>query len=302
MNVQALQRLNERFARAGAISFKERSGGLVVELVAGQARAVVALQGAQVLSYVPAEQQDVLWLSPAAQLGTGKAVRGGVPICWPWFGPHPCEPSRPAHGFVRTLLWDVRDVHTDGESCAVRLAPDARLIAAEGVPAMVELEVLLSDNLKLTLVTTNLGQEPLRLTQALHTYLAVGDIAQTAVRGLENRPFIDKLAGGARGVDGGPIHIDGEIDRIYQETPGTVVVEDGQRARSIVLNKTGSHSTVVWNPWAAKAERLGDMGPDGYRRMVCVETANAGDDVATIAPGGTHALSVTITSRRQLPK
>ena len=291
--------LNEHFGRDGAVRFGNRFGGEVAMLRSDSGTAVVALQGAQVLSWVPHGGQDVLWLSPVAVLGTGKAVRGGIPICWPWFGPASgpaggpaSEPAKPAHGFVRAAPWEVVETSAGGGHAKIRLSLDATGIDPALWPhqAMCELEIVLDNALTVSLLTKNVGVAPFDLTQALHTYLAVGDVTQISLEGLDGCAFIDQLAPGPLKVQHGAIQIAGEVDRIYQASPQTVRVLDRGNARIIDVAKTGSHTTVVWNPWVEKSARLGDMGVDGYRRMICVEAANAGQDVVTLAPGARHQL------------
>ena len=297
----AADKLNARFAAGDAVRFTERLGGCVAHLRAADHTAVVALQGAQVLSFVPGGLGEVLWLSPLARLGAGKAVRGGIPVCWPWFGPHPHEASKPAHGFVRARNWSVTEVAGDGDEARIALAFvdfDARLEALWPHKAALRIEITLGETLRVALSTLNTGVAPFSLTQALHTYLRVGDIAEVRVEGLEGSPYIDQLQAGRVGRSPWPIVIGAEVDRIYQDSADKVRVRDEADRRVIDITKTGSHSTVVWNPWIEKSARLGDMGEDGYRRMVCVETANADRDVVTLEPGARHTLSLAIRAHR----
>jgi glucose-6-phosphate 1-epimerase len=301
--VTDLAALEARWGRApgfgtGGVRFEQRYGGPVAVLEAAGSVAIVALQGAQVLSWQsPQSKEDVLWLSPVAKLGTGKAVRGGVPVCWPWFGPHPADAKKPAHGFVRAAHWRVAGSAASARRATLVLSFDAAMIDPTLWPsrASAELEITLAEALTISLSTTNLGDEPLALTQALHTYLAVGDIADISVSGFEDRTYIDQLDNHARRVQAGEISFQGEVDRIYQGAPGAVIVTDRNLGREIQVAKLGSQSTVVWNPWIEKAERLGDMGPEGYRRMLCIEAANAGDDVVTLAPNARHRLVTEIS-------
>lgn len=285
-------RLNAGYAVKGAIDFAERWGGPVAVLNSAGSSAVVALQGAQVLSFVPKGAREVLWLAPSARLGTGKSVRGGIPVCWPWFADH-ADPGKPAHGFVRAALWRVLGARSRDDAGHIKLGFDATGIDPALWPfrADVTLDVeLAAASLKVTLTTISRGGTAIDLTEALHTYFAIGDISDISISGLENRAYIDQLDLVAKPVQAGSITFDAETDRIYYGTADTVVIGDSRLQRAIHIGKSGSDSTVVWNPWIEKSERLGDMGHQGYRRMVCVETCNAGPDVVTLAPGARHSL------------
>ncbi|NOT72363.1 MAG: D-hexose-6-phosphate mutarotase, partial [Hyphomicrobium sp.] len=260
--------------------------------------AVVALQGAQVLSWCAhGDAQDRLWLSPQAKLGTGKAVRGGIPVCWPWFGPHPTDTTKPAHGFVRSAPWTVAGSAASPARARLVLTFDTKDIAPElwAPRARAELEITVGETLSLALSTDNLSSAPFTLTQALHTYLAVGDIADVSVTGLEAARYVDQLDHGAVKHQSGAITIDCEVDRIYQACVNDVVVSDRNFGREIRVSKSGSQSTVIWNPWTLKAARLGDIGDTGHTRMLCVETANAGEDVVTLAPRARHRMETEIS-------
>lgn len=286
---------------AGAIAFHDSElGGPVAHLSSAHGTALVALQGAQVLSYVPRGGTEVLWLSPMARLGTAKAVRGGIPVCWPWFGPHPTDPRQPAHGLVRSSCWRVVETAVHGHAVRVRFVSTLETATA-GFPAglSAQLDVTLGEELALDLVTINDGDEAIELTQALHTYLKVGDIGSVTVAGLHGRPYVDQLEPpgqrrGARKLQTGLVVFEGEVDRIYATGDPIATVLDPLLGRRIVVDTDGSASTVVWNPWIEKAARLGDVGPDGYRAFVCIETANAGADVRTIQPGAAHRLTAMI--------
>jgi len=275
-------------------------GGIVAELAGpGGARATVALQGAQVLSYVPAGGREVLWLSPVGRLGTGKALRGGIPVCWPWFGPHPTGPGLPAHGLVRAASWHVSgSLAGSGGAASVALAWRAPGGVPEGLARRelsARIEVTLADALEVALVTRNDGPRPVAITQALHTYLAVGDIGRVDVGGLDGRDYVDQIDANAMKRQSGTIGFAGEVDRIYTATTDSVTVDDPVLGRRLVVDKSGSLATVVWNPWIDKGRRLGDTGgDDGYRRFVCVETANAGPHRVSVAPGGEARLVARI--------
>lgn len=290
------QELDDRFAIPGVLSVRHSErGGPVVVIEGPGSRCQVALLGAQVLSFVPASGEDLLWLSPLARLDTGKPVRGGIPICWPWFGPHPADSALPAHGLVRTKPWTLSHT-TVGEDGAVTIAlgPEGDLPRPWG-ELQVGVEIVAGAALKVSLVTRNNGEEASVVSQALHAYFKVGDIARAQIDGLGDREYIDQVGGNGLKRQLGLVTIASETDRVFIDTSDPVTVIDPTFARRIRINKSGSDSTVVWNPWIGKAARLGDVGAEGYRNFVCVEPANAGPNRIVIPPGGTHVLSALMS-------
>ncbi|MGF1644422.1 MAG: D-hexose-6-phosphate mutarotase [Thiotrichales bacterium] len=286
--------LNEKFSIPGVAEFTVGAHGAVVANISNAGgSASIARQGAQLLSWAPTGQAPVVWLSPAARFTAGKSLRGGTPVCWPWFGAHSTDASKPAHGFARNLDWRVVEVTALGAATRVVLSfvPEAEQHALWPYAAELKLAITVGSRLRMELSTHNTGTKPLTLTQALHTYFHVGDIGSVAVEGLEGKAFIDRVQGDARRNQQGPITIDSEVDRIYLDAPGEVAIVDRALDRRILIGKQNSNSYVVWNPWAEKGAKFGDMGDDGYRRMLCVETTNAWDDTVTVAPGETITLS-----------
>jgi glucose-6-phosphate 1-epimerase len=160
-------------------------------------------------------------------------------------------------------------------------------------PTRVELKAVVGQNLMIDLTTTNMGSEDITIGEALHTYFRIGDIARMRITGLEGCEYVDKVDGGQRKTQAGAIACSGEVDRVYVNTAATCVIEDDDLKRRIVVEKAGSLSTVVWTPWAEKADKMGDFGPDGWRKMVCVESANALDNVVAVPAGQSHVMSVT---------
>jgi glucose-6-phosphate 1-epimerase len=289
-----LASLNGRFGIDGELVFAVGHHGAEVARVTNTAgTAEIALPGAQVLTWAPAGQPAVVWLSPAAKFAAGKSLRGGAPVCWPWFGPHPDDPAKPGHGFARNVDWEVvaAERTAAGTRLVLGLTPGAAQQTLWPYQATLELAVTAGERLAMELTTRNTGTIPLSITQALHTYFHVGDIASARVEGLDGCEYIDKVEGGARRRQSGPVTIGGEVDRVYLGCPGDVAIVDDALRRCIRITKGGSHSCVVWNPWAEKGAKFGDMGEDGYRHMLCVETTNAGDDVVTIASGKSFTLA-----------
>ncbi len=293
-----IDELSRRFGADGAITFTELAPGFpVLELDNGQARATIALQGAQVMTWTPRGQQPVIWLSRAAKFAPGKSIRGGVPICWPWFGAHATEPSFPAHGFARTVPWEPLDAQTRGGETRLRfrIAPGTVPPAQWPNGAEATIEITVGAALGVSLATRNNGAQPLALSEALHTYLEVGDVRSVAVHGLDGLSYLDKVEGLARKRQVGAVTVSGEVDRIYLDSVADCIIDDPISNRRIRIAKSGSRSTVVWNPWIEKAAKMGDLGEDGYLHMICVESGNAAENAMQIAPGAEHRMSVRYT-------
>lgn len=290
-----LAELQLRFAAADFLSFSEIAPGfIVIDVTTPFSAARIALQGAHVMTWQPKSQKPVIWLSQAAKFAPGKSIRGGVPICWPWFGPHATESGYPGHGFARTIPWLLLEAHRLPDR-RVRLVFEPQLDetcrAQWPHASTVRFTVTLGQELVVSLATTNTGSTSFTLGQALHTYFAVGDVHRIEIAGLEGCRYIDKVDGGKRKKQQGRVTIVGEVDRIYLDTAGCCGIIDPAWKRTILITSTGSRSTVVWNPGKEKAARMGDFGRQGEDRMVCVETANAADDVITLAPGETHRMT-----------
>ncbi len=298
MPTDAIQELNARFAIPDHVSFAADPGGLPVATVHNHhAGATIALRGGNVVAFQPHGAAPVLWVSRQAVYTEGKAIRGGIPLCWPWFGPHPTDPSKPDHGFVRARPWTVTGTAVaDHRATRVSLeltdSADTRALWPHAFA--LELVVVVGPALRVTLVARNTGPDPFVCGGALHSYFSVGDVTTVAIHGLEGRAYVDKVDGGRSKIQQGPITITGETDRVYQETTAACVIDNPALGRGITVDKAGSCSTVVWNPWRDKARRLADFGDDEYPQMICVEVANAPGDTATVPPGGEHRLRTTI--------
>jgi len=291
-----------RFVIPGQLSFRTGAGGLTyADIDNHDGRATICLQGAHVVSFRPKSQQEpVVWVSDAARFAPGKSIRGGAPVCWPWFGAHASEASFPAHGFARTVPWTVtgsRKRNDARSEITLQLADNEQTRAQWPHATRLSLTVIVGDKLEMHLVTTNTGDVPIQIGEALHTYFHISDIGSVKIAGLEGATYHDKVDHFATRKQNGAIGFDGEVDRVYVNTPADCVIEDAGLKRRIRIAKTGSQSTVVWTPWTEKAGKMGDMGRGksgaGWREMVCVESANAMDNVVTVAPGETHMLAVT---------
>jgi glucose-6-phosphate 1-epimerase len=283
--------LNARFGIPGRLRFQDSGPGLpVAEITTPDAAARVALQGGQVLEWQPTGHKPVIWISRAAVYQPGKGVRGGVPVCWPWFGQ---AEGKVAHGFVRARMWEVREAKVDlAETVMLRLGiKDDESTRAQWDHAFdLELVVTVGAALKMELVTRNTGTVPFTITDGLHTYFRVGDVHQIKVHGLDGAEYLDKVRDFARERQTGAVTFSGETDRVYINTTADCLIEDPVLARTIRVAKAGSASTVVWNPWTEKEKAFSDMAAGEYADMVCVETVNASPDEVTVVPGGKHSL------------
>lgn len=276
--------------------------------------ATVVLQGAHLVQFAPAGEDNWLWMSPLARFEEGVAIRGGVPVCWPWFGDPAYNPSPvkalvdtdKAHGFARTALWSLDQLEELEEAVSLTLSLDA--VGSPGVypwqgQAHASLTLNFSpEGLTLALTTRNAGTDPFAITQALHTYLPTEQVSATRIRGLEGAHYLDTLDDWKPRLQEGVVTFDGETDRIYQAAPEMHIHSPDRTWR---LTSSGSASTVVWNPGPEKAARLSDFPDDAWTGMLCVESANAADDYRELQPGASHTLSATLTrgeSRSEKPE
>jgi D-hexose-6-phosphate mutarotase len=298
-----IDELNRRFGIEGRVRFVEGEGGLAKALLTSEHGAgSVFLHGAHVASFQPVGEDPVLWMSPASKFTGGKAIRGGIPVCWPWFGDHPSDGSKPAHGFARTSAFKV-DESRLGDDGRVRLGlllvDDEKSRSLWPHPFELRIIVGVGRDLVVTASVRNTGSIPFTYTCALHTYLDVADVSKVSVLGLEGTSYLDKFDGGKEKSNEGSLRIAGPTDAVFLDTDKKCVVVDPGRARRLTVGKRGSRTTVVWNPWEDKAASMADMGPGTHKGMICVEAANAGDDVVEVAPGATHLLETRIGSERE---
>jgi len=276
------------------LSFAEVNGVVIAKIDSDQAKAEISLQGGQVLSWQPKGAEPVIWMSSEAEPTVGKGMRGGVPVCWPWFGPHASEADFPAHGFARSSEWQMvaSELLESGEvRFLMQLSGDGSSLWWPH-PFELQLEVVVGTRLQLNLTSTNLSDQSVVIGEALHTYFQISDIEQVSVSGLDGVIYHDKVSGEEGVKQQGEIHFGSETDRVYINSQQSCVIDDPGLQRQIVIEKIGSDSTVVWNPWSGKAERMGDLGELGWRKMLCVESANAFDNLVTLAAGESHSLKV----------
>lgn len=289
----------QRFTIPGIVRVEAGEGGLPRFVVSGRDGAAhVYLHGAHVTHFQPTGGEPVLFLSGKSLYAEGKAIRGGVPVIFPWFGAKEGDSAAPAHGFARVLDWEPTDVRQESDGRVIltlELGSSDRTRKAWPFDFRLRYTIAVGRSLELALEVQNLSGGEFRFEEALHTYLAVSDVRQVDVEGLGGKTYIDKMDSGRRKVQPpGAIRIEGETDRVYLNTTDGVVVTDPGFKRDVIVTKQGSAATVLWNPWIAKAKSMSDFGDDEWPHMLCVETANVSDNAVTLAPGATHRMSATI--------
>ncbi|MCK4981639.1 MAG: D-hexose-6-phosphate mutarotase [Victivallaceae bacterium] len=296
-----VQELNQEFGNPGIRFYTDSHGLACAELNNPMGKAEIALHGAHLMSFIPKGQKAVLWMSEKSYFEQGKPIRGGIPICWPWFGGHPENPDMPSHGFARIFTWEPIAGGNCGDGATfLELALTPGLITDEfkSNDFLVKLRVEVNDKLSVALIIDNTGKKDLSYSAALHSYFNISDISNIKISGLDGKTFIDTLDNTTH-VQLGDISFTAETDSVYLDTEDTCIIDDPGFKRKIKVRKTGSRSTVVWNPWDAKAQRMPDFGDNEFHKMVCVETTNAESDARTLAPNECHTLQVIIESETE---
>lgn len=284
--------MDQRLA-AGVTRIQDPGGRDAVQLEAFDNRVVVALLGAQVLSW-RSPAGSVLWTASKSEYQPGKPVRGGVPLVFPWFGDHPSDPKLPAHGFARNQTWQL--VHAnEGPEVVLETTDDATTRLMWPHAFRLRLSVGLSTHLRLMLMIENIGDMPFSCEEALHTYFAVGDVETATVHGLEGVPFTEQaVEPEAKWNAKKPLSFRAETDRVFQGVPDRIELRAPTLSRTVTLATRDARSAIVWNPWPAKTAKLSQMAADDWKGFCCIETANVREHAVHLAPGAVHRLSLTI--------
>lgn len=302
---QTLDVLTAQFGRAGRLAFHASPSGLIAaEITTELCQGQVYLQGAHVTAYQPAGLASLLWRSSASSFQPGRAIRGGIPVCWPWFGNHPTDPAKPAHGFARTALWQLLavDHQAGGEiSLTLRLDDNPQTRALWPFSFALRLTVTFGSSLRLLLTMENRSRSEMSLSCALHTYFRIHDWQTCRVHGLEDADYLDKGEGFACKTQLGPVTFREETDRIYLLPDAVCRIESPESGRNILIRQPGSTATVVWNPGPIKAAAMADMSGEEYRQMICVESAIAPQFPVILQPGATHVLGTEIVEQSCRP-
>lgn len=277
------------------IEFKELENGFkYIEIKNDSAKAKIALQGAHIFHYARNGEETLLWLSKTSDFEIGKAIRGGVPICWPSFGMN--NPDLPQHGFARLGMWKLensQEIDANTTQITLLLNDTEETLGMWNYKFELKLKITISDKLTMQLTTTNLDEKSFKITQALHTYYQISDISNISIQGLSGKPYLDALTNKIS-KQNGDITFEQEVDCVYQEVNNTIFLTD--KNRTITIQNEGSSSVVVWNPWIEKCKRMSGMENDAYKEFVCIESANAYDDFKILLPHPKSTSSLTLTA------
>lgn len=290
-----IDQLNKDYGIVDQLKFILGNGSLPMILISNKsAKALISLYGGQVLSFQPmGEYEDLLFLSKNAYYNGKKAIRGGIPVCWPWFGQDPKGLLRPNHGFARNSFWAVTETEASTDfktKIKLRLIQTAenRYLWPHSFDLI--LAITIGSTLNLELVTRNTGDKSFSITQALHSYFRIGDIERVKVLGLEENEYLDKLDDAKQKKQMGAVTFLEEVDRIYSGVQSQLNIEDSIIKRRICITSLGNNTAVLWNPWAKTSKKMPDLEANGYKRFVCVEACNAATDVIEISPGSKYSL------------
>ena len=299
-----IQTLTDNFAIANVLSFSTAEHGLVrASIKTAVCTAELYLQGAHLTAWQPTGAEAVLFLSENSAFEPGKAIRGGVPIIFPWFGARTATSESPrtdgpSHGFARICDWELAFAALSGDDLhlTLTLGPND-LSCSLGIDHFqLAYQLTLGRELRMKLTVANLGSMPLHFEEALHTYFTVGNSRHVSIRGLSDTDFIDKTDGFKRKLQTELVlTLTGETDRLYFDTEQTVTLDDPSLRRRISVAKMNSKTTVIWNPWSELSAKLMDMSPGGWEQMTCIETANAADDTLILQSGEHHTMEAHIT-------
>lgn len=298
--------LNGQFGLDGVLHFEEHGELTRARVTLRSCEATIYLQGAHVTAWQPTGARPVLFLSECSALTPGKAIRGGIPICFPWFGGRSDGGPGPSHGFARISPWDLAfaalmpdpaSAPDEGDRLQLTfvLGPNelSRSLGFDAFRAVCE--VTFGRELTLRLTIANAGTAPLRFEEALHSYFAVGDVRQASIDGLEGAEYLDKRDGGkANHALDGPLRLSGFSDRVFPANGRSLAIHDESLNRTISIEKRNSATTVVWNPWPEGSAALGDLAPDDWPRFLCVEAANTAADAILLESGAAHTMGLTI--------
>jgi glucose-6-phosphate 1-epimerase len=298
-NLARIDELNRRFSIPGIAQVIAGNGGLAkIQITAPRASAEIYLHGAHLVSWTPAGSEETIFLSGSSHWVDGRAIRGGIPICFPWFRAKADNPKAPAHGFVRTREWRLDSIAiNDEQGATVSLSTRSDDSTRAWWPHEFELvyRISIGAALRLDLIASNTGSNSFRFEEALHSYLRIGDPGSVRVHGLDQTAYLDNNDGNRRKILAGDLAFAAPTDYAFLATQSAIDLVDPLLRRVIRTEKQNSATTVVWNPWAQGAAAIADLGDDEWRQFACVEACNMLDAGVTLAPGAQHNMTATIS-------
>lgn len=256
----------------------------------------LTLQGAHIFDFQVKGKERLLFLSETAQFKKGVPIRGGIPICWPWFGPHSSDKSLPNHGFARILEWkhlETQQISKDKTKITLGLDSSTETLKFFSFTFELRLEIVMSDTLEVSLITKNTDTKPFELSQALHTYLKINDISKTTLAGLEGSKYYSKVNNTYNNLQNEPLTFTQEIDRVYENVKCTLELNCNEEI--LVIDTKGSHTIVVWNPGLELTKSISDL--NSHTKMLCIESANTLGDTRLLQSNTSHTLTTIITKK-----
>jgi glucose-6-phosphate 1-epimerase len=293
----AVRDSHRRLEIPGIAEIVEGKGGLPkVRITSAACVAQMYLHGAHITSWKPAGEEEVLFVSSKTRWEDGHAIRGGIPVCFPWFAHKADDPQAPDHGFVRTKAWQLDSIADVGDAITVSMSTESDEATKKWWPAefRLVLRATFGKELSVELVVTNRGRTSLRFEEALHAYFRVGNIEMTRARIPDALHYIDKTDSHRIKTQLGDIMTSSETDSVYLDTRDEIRLEDPLLQRHVCITKENSSTTVVWNPWAQKAHSMPDLGADEWRQMICVEPSNMAGSAVDLAPGQQHSMKTLV--------
>ncbi len=293
-----IDELDEKFSIEGEVGFAELENDLIFVTVSNKhADADICLYGAHVTSFRPQNEMDILWMSPESSFEVGKPIRGGIPVCFPWFGPHQTDAEKPQHGFARLMYWDVAGTTTlPGGESLIKLQLCSSEETKEYWPFdfCAEMTIVVGQTLTTSLKVTNTSSESFDFTCALHSYYNISAIENIAIVGLQGTTYFNQLTAENGVQEEEILQIQGPLTRHYLNTETPVLIADSIFSRGIIAAKSGSMVTTVWNPGEETCALIGDLPDDAFHAFVCVEATNAFGYPIQLAPGESHETTAMI--------
>lgn len=303
---EKIQSLYSKFGSLKGVTVELHKQLIAIAVKNEAASATVFLQGAQLAEYQRVGERPVLWLSESCEYQAGTALRGGVPVCWPWFGQFERNPEAlqqqldegayPAHGFVRNREWQLESIElVDSETTRLILSLNVEGDSGWPYPANLKMIITVGTELRLCFEVKNCGDQTFKFTSALHSYFNISHVDSVTVTGLEGVQYLDTLQEWRSFSSDRPLSVNAEVDRVYRNLPIEVVLNDRRFSRSICLQAENAPDMVVWNPWTSKAKTLTHFPDQAYQQMICLETASVLDNLVTLAPNERHKTALTLS-------